>query len=165
MYHVQALYKEPRGGHTPWHADQYYWPFATDRCVTVWIPLQDTPADLGPLAFAERSQSFEIGRDLAISDESERGLQAALTAARFPVDDPTVPAPTGLATTQGDDADLRRRRRDDHRAHQQQLAPRPERLDAGSAARRRRLVAPEPRPVRALTGSTSWAEWRSRVLL
>lgn len=70
MYHVQALYKEPRGGHTPWHADQYYWPFATDRRVTVWIPLQDTPADLGPLAFAERSQSFEIGRHLAISDES-----------------------------------------------------------------------------------------------
>lgn len=87
MYHDQALYKEPGGGHTPWHADQYYWPFATDRCVTVWIPLQDTPSDLGPLAFAETSQSFEIGRDLAISDESERELQAALSAADFPVDD------------------------------------------------------------------------------
>jgi ectoine hydroxylase-related dioxygenase (phytanoyl-CoA dioxygenase family) len=60
---------------------------ATDRCVTVWIPLQDTPANLGPLAFAETSQSFEIGRDLAISDESERELQAALSAADFPLDD------------------------------------------------------------------------------
>ncbi|MEY4661117.1 MAG: hypothetical protein RLZZ42_1069, partial [Bacteroidota bacterium] len=26
LYHDQALYKEPGGGHTPWHADQYYWP-------------------------------------------------------------------------------------------------------------------------------------------
>ena len=26
IYHDQALYKEPSGGHTPWHADQYYWP-------------------------------------------------------------------------------------------------------------------------------------------
>ena len=24
MYHDQALYKEPGGGITPWHADQYY---------------------------------------------------------------------------------------------------------------------------------------------
>ncbi|MGH7995263.1 MAG: phytanoyl-CoA dioxygenase family protein, partial [Opitutaceae bacterium] len=26
MFHDQALYKEPGGGITPWHADQYYWP-------------------------------------------------------------------------------------------------------------------------------------------
>jgi ectoine hydroxylase-related dioxygenase (phytanoyl-CoA dioxygenase family) len=43
LYHDQALYKESGGGVTPWHADQYYWPFATDRCVTAWIPLQDSP--------------------------------------------------------------------------------------------------------------------------
>lgn len=87
MYHDQALYKEPSGGHTPWHADQYYWPFATDRCVTVWIPLQDTPDELGPLSFAATSQNFEIGRDLAISDESERQLQQELSDADFTVDD------------------------------------------------------------------------------
>src|SRR5205809_621713 len=29
MYHDQALYKEGRGGFTPWHADQYYWPLAS----------------------------------------------------------------------------------------------------------------------------------------
>ena len=34
LYHDQALYKEPGGGHTPWHADQYYWPLDTDRTVT-----------------------------------------------------------------------------------------------------------------------------------
>ena len=43
LYHDQALYKEPGGGHTPWHADQYYWPLASDRCCTAWVPLQETP--------------------------------------------------------------------------------------------------------------------------
>ena len=26
LYHDQALFKEPHGGHTTWHQDQYYWP-------------------------------------------------------------------------------------------------------------------------------------------
>jgi ectoine hydroxylase-related dioxygenase (phytanoyl-CoA dioxygenase family) len=78
LYHDQALYKEPGGGVTPWHADQYYWPLSTDRTVTAWIPLQDTPLDMGPLAFAAGSHRFEYGRDLPISDQSERELQKAL---------------------------------------------------------------------------------------
>lgn len=84
LYHDQALYKESGGGVTPWHADQYYWPFSTDRCVTVWIPLQETPLEMGPLAFAAGSHRFEHGRDLPISDESERVLQEALAEQAFP---------------------------------------------------------------------------------
>lgn len=84
LYHDQALYKESGGGVTPWHADQYYWPFATDRCVTVWIPLQETPMEMGPLAFAAGSHRFDHGRDLPISDESERVLQEALADQNFP---------------------------------------------------------------------------------
>jgi ectoine hydroxylase-related dioxygenase (phytanoyl-CoA dioxygenase family) len=85
LYHDQALYKEPGGGITPWHADQYYWPLSTDRTVTVWLPLQETPADMGPLAFAAGSHRFELGRDLPISDDSERELQAALSGRGFPL--------------------------------------------------------------------------------
>lgn len=84
LYHDQALYKEPGGGITPWHADQYYWPFTTDRCVTVWVPLQDTPDEMGPLGFAAGSHRFEFGRDLEISDESQQVLQTALAEQRFP---------------------------------------------------------------------------------
>ena len=40
IYHDQALFKEGGGGITPWHADQYYWPLATDKTITAWIPLQ-----------------------------------------------------------------------------------------------------------------------------
>ncbi|GAB4038767.1 phytanoyl-CoA dioxygenase family protein [Spirosoma gilvum] len=85
LYHDQALYKEPSGGITPWHADQYYWPLSSDKTITVWIPFQDTPYEMGPLAFAERSQSVNIGRDLRISDESEK--QIAETLKTFPVNE------------------------------------------------------------------------------
>lgn len=78
VYHDQALYKEPGGGITPWHADQYYWPVSTDKMVTAWVPLQSTPLDMGPLAFCEKSHRFQIGRDLEISDESEMTLKEAL---------------------------------------------------------------------------------------
>lgn len=85
LYHDQALYKEADGGITPWHADQYYWPFDSDRTCTVWVPLQETPAEMGPLEFAVGSQSFEFGRDLSISDESEAALQKALGEQGFEV--------------------------------------------------------------------------------
>jgi ectoine hydroxylase-related dioxygenase (phytanoyl-CoA dioxygenase family) len=78
LYHDQALYKESGGGITPWHADQFYWPLSSTNTITVWIPLQTVPMQMGPLAFAEASQTVEIGRDKHISDESEAILAAAL---------------------------------------------------------------------------------------
>lgn len=83
MYHDQALFKEPGGGLTPWHADQFYWPLATEKCCTVWIPLQATPLEMGPLAFAAKSHHFQFGRDLEISDDSERLLREALARENF----------------------------------------------------------------------------------
>ena len=77
LYHDQALYKEPGGGITPWHADQYYWPVDSDRTVTAWVPLQSTPPEMGPLIFSERSHRLQVGRDLEISDESELTLKQA----------------------------------------------------------------------------------------
>jgi ectoine hydroxylase-related dioxygenase (phytanoyl-CoA dioxygenase family) len=78
IYHDQALYKEVGGGITPWHADQYYWPVSSDRITTAWVPLQDTPQEMGPIAFCEKSHRFQIGRDLEISGESELTLKEAL---------------------------------------------------------------------------------------
>ena len=78
MYHDQALFKEAGGGHTPWHCDQFYWPVDTDNTITAWIPLQKTPLEMGPLAFARGSQKVTAGRDLQISDESERVLDKLL---------------------------------------------------------------------------------------
>lgn len=85
LYHDQALYKEPGGGLTPWHADQYYWPLSNENCCTVWIPLQATPLELGPLAFSQGSHQFDFGRDLPISDESEKQIEAALAKRHLPL--------------------------------------------------------------------------------
>ncbi|HEY4354963.1 MAG TPA: phytanoyl-CoA dioxygenase family protein [Acidobacteriaceae bacterium] len=80
LYHDQALYKEPGGGITPWHADQYYWPVSNNNIITAWVPLQETPPELGPLTFCEKSQHLQFGRDVAVSDKSELTLTDALEA-------------------------------------------------------------------------------------
>ncbi len=87
MYHDQALYKEAGGGFTPWHVDQHYWPLATEKSVTAWIPLHAVPIENGPLSFSVGSQRIKIGRELDISDESERKIQETLKLANLPVDE------------------------------------------------------------------------------
>jgi ectoine hydroxylase-related dioxygenase (phytanoyl-CoA dioxygenase family) len=89
LYHDQSLYKEPSGGMTPAHADQFYWPLASDRSITAWVPLQAVPAAMGPIGFYAGSQRFELGRNLPISDESERLITEEMELQGFPlIDDP-----------------------------------------------------------------------------
>ncbi len=83
MYHDQALFKEGRGGITPWHADQYYWPLSTDKTITAWIPLQATPLEMGPLEFSAGSHQIVEGRELEISDKSEAILDKKLRVSDF----------------------------------------------------------------------------------
>lgn len=70
LYHDQALFKEAGGGHTPWHQDQYYWPFDTDKTVTMWMPLVRAPIESGTMVFASGSHREGSLAQLAISDES-----------------------------------------------------------------------------------------------
>jgi ectoine hydroxylase-related dioxygenase (phytanoyl-CoA dioxygenase family) len=85
LYHDQALFKEPRGGHTPWHQDQYYWPLASDKCVTMWMPLVDVPVEMGVLTFASGSHRAGDLLSLAISDESEAALDKLVRDRKFPI--------------------------------------------------------------------------------
>lgn len=78
MYHDQALFKEPSGGFTPWHADQFYWPLANNNSVTAWVPLQAVPIEMGPLSFCIGSQRILDNRDIAISDDSEEKIGRSL---------------------------------------------------------------------------------------
>jgi len=81
LYHDQALTKEAGGGHTPWHADQYYWPLSSDRTVTAWVPLQPVSLEMGPLSFSPGSQRMELGRDKEIGDEGEAMIAQVLADA------------------------------------------------------------------------------------
>ena len=75
LYHDQALYKEPGGGFTPWHQDQYYWPLSTTNTVTMWMPLIDINEEMGMLTFASQSHTGGFVENVAISDESEALLE------------------------------------------------------------------------------------------
>jgi hypothetical protein len=74
VYHDQALFKEPGGGHTPWHQDQGYWPLDTDNTITLWMPLVNIPAEVGSMTFGSGSHALGWVGDLPISDNSEEAL-------------------------------------------------------------------------------------------
>jgi len=72
LYHDQALFKEPGGGHTPWHQDQFYWPLDTPRTTTMWMPLVDISEVMGSMTFADGShRDGFINLEHQISDQSE----------------------------------------------------------------------------------------------
>jgi len=75
IYHDQALYKEPGGGHTPWHQDQIYWPLDTANTITMWMPLVPISVEVGSMTFASKSQEAGYISKTVISDESHRTLQ------------------------------------------------------------------------------------------
>lgn len=85
LYHDQALFKEPGGGHTPWHQDQYYWPLDTDRTVTMWMPLIDIDDAMGMLTFASGSHKKGPVGSVGISNESEQKFDAYIAENGFPV--------------------------------------------------------------------------------
>lgn len=85
IYHDQALYKEPGGGFTPWHQDQYYWPLDTSNTITMWMPLIDITEDMGMLTFASGSHIEGSVKNVAISDESEAALNAHIANKGYPI--------------------------------------------------------------------------------
>lgn len=88
LYHDQALYKEPNGGLTPWHQDQYYWPLDTTNTITMWMPLIDIDVDLGMLTFASGSHKSGFVENIAISDESDKILEQHIKANNYSISRP-----------------------------------------------------------------------------
>jgi ectoine hydroxylase-related dioxygenase (phytanoyl-CoA dioxygenase family) len=88
LYHDQALYKEPGGGITPWHQDQFYWPLDTPLTLTMWMPLIDIEENMGMLTFASRSHQDGSVGELAISDTSETTLSNLITHKGYPITRP-----------------------------------------------------------------------------
>ena len=85
IYHDQALFKEPTGGPTPWHQDQYYWPLDTANTVTLWMPLVDITVEMGMLTFASGSHKHGVILDQKISDESESNYRKYVKDHQFPI--------------------------------------------------------------------------------
>ncbi len=85
LYHDQALFKEPGGGPTPWHQDQYYWPIDTNNTITMWMPLVDIDVDMGMLTFASGSYIEGSVFNFEISDESESAYDDYVKEHKFPI--------------------------------------------------------------------------------
>jgi ectoine hydroxylase-related dioxygenase (phytanoyl-CoA dioxygenase family) len=88
LYHDQALFKEPGGGHTPWHQDKYYWPLDTDKMITMWMPLVDVDDELGLMRFASGSHKHGLIDNIEISDESEEVYDRYILESGFAIDGP-----------------------------------------------------------------------------
>jgi len=84
LYHDQALFKEPGGGPTPWHQDQFYWPLEC-KTVTLWMPLVDIPEEVGSMNFGTGSQKLGYLGDMPISDESEAAYRQLIEQKHIPV--------------------------------------------------------------------------------
>lgn len=85
LYHDQALFKEPGGGITPWHQDQHYWPLATDRTITLWMPLVDVAENMGMMRFADGAHAHGRIAKAGISDSSEAFYERYVAAKGFPI--------------------------------------------------------------------------------
>ncbi|HVF85203.1 MAG TPA: phytanoyl-CoA dioxygenase family protein [Abditibacteriaceae bacterium] len=88
LYHDQALFKEPGGGPTPWHQDQFYWPLDTDKTITLWMPLVDASPAMGTLRFASGSQQEGYLGAIPISDESNAVFEKFVREKGFQVTQP-----------------------------------------------------------------------------
>jgi ectoine hydroxylase-related dioxygenase (phytanoyl-CoA dioxygenase family) len=86
LYHDQALFKEPGGGPTPWHQDQYYWPLDTNNTITLWMPLVDLTEDMGIMRFASGTQTLGYVTAEEISDASEQFFNNFVKENKFRVE-------------------------------------------------------------------------------
>ena len=96
IYHDQALFKEPGGGPTPWHQDQFYWPIDTNNTITMWMPLVDIDMNMGMLNFASGSYIEGSVFNVEISDKSEAAFESYIRENEFQV--------TGAVTMKAGDA-------------------------------------------------------------
>ena len=60
LYHDNILAKEPGCGRTPWHCDDDHFPLDTQDVITVWIPAQSIPKEMGPLSFAQPLNVYDM---------------------------------------------------------------------------------------------------------
>ena len=68
LYHDNALVKESGCGRTPWHYDDHHFPLETNDVITVWIPAQAIPVEMGPLTFAKPLEVYKLVKDIKFNE-------------------------------------------------------------------------------------------------
>ncbi len=90
LYHDNALSKEPGAGRTPWHFDAHHFPLDSADVLTAWIPLQPTPREMGPLAFARGADTWRLADGIEFDKHGtsyDRGVSEAFRTRGVEVED------------------------------------------------------------------------------
>ena len=90
LYHDNALAKEPGCGRTPWHCDDDHFPLATHDVVTAWIPAQQTPIEMGPLAFAKPLSVYKYVQNInfnKLDTSYDKNISKAFKANKVIIED------------------------------------------------------------------------------
>ena len=90
LYHDNALSKEAGAGRTPWHYDAHHFPLDSADVLTAWIPLQPTPREMGPLAFARGADTWTLAADVEFDKHGtsyDKGVSAAFRERGVAVED------------------------------------------------------------------------------
>ncbi len=77
IYHDDFLCKEPGCGRTPWHYDGDHYPIASNNVGTIWIPLQPTPKEMGPLELAKGMDIYKLVKEIPF-DKFSQGHDRAI---------------------------------------------------------------------------------------
>lgn len=85
LLHDQVLLKEPGGGPTPWHQDQYYCPIDTNNLLTMWMPLIDVSEEMGTMSFASGSHTEGNLLHIGTSHRSEEEYSRLIEERGWPV--------------------------------------------------------------------------------
>lgn len=86
MYHDQAIFKEPGGGPTPFHQDQYYFPLDGDDIITMWMPLVPVTPEMGSLIYGTGTHRLGHLGEFEASEESDRTFRRLIADKGIPLD-------------------------------------------------------------------------------
>jgi len=76
VYHDDFLCKEPGGGRTPWHYDAHHYVIASNHVGTMWIPLQETTTEMGPLQLAKSMEIYKLVQEMPFDKFTQAHDQA-----------------------------------------------------------------------------------------
>ncbi len=85
LYHDQAMFSEPGAVATPWHQDAQHWAVPGNRCLTMWLALENIDTNMGTLTYASGSHRAGLLGDWPINEKSQQYFSTYLSQENFPI--------------------------------------------------------------------------------
>ncbi len=82
-----SMFKEPGGGHTPWHQDGSCLPFEPKKMVTAWVPLLPVGPRSGRVRFVRGSHRLGLLGPVDISEETDEFFAQLIAEKNLSIDE------------------------------------------------------------------------------